>query len=256
MRPHNGLCLVASAFLLACILAGVAHAQQITVAAAADLNYAMKGLASQYEQKTGNKVVLTFGASGNFYSQIRNGAPYDVFFSADEDYPKQLAQAGLLAGNSMRVYAVGQLVLWVPNETKLDPQRLEMDLLLRPTVRKIAIANPEHAPYGRAAMAALEHFGIKDEVEGKLVLGENVSQAAEFVMSGNAQAGLIAEALAVAPAMKTAGRYWRLPQGSYPELKQAVGILTSSHHQQAAQEFIGFVLSKEGKAILQQYGFK
>jgi len=130
--------------------------QQINVAAAADLNYAMKDLASRYQQKTGNRVALSFGASGNFYSQISNGAPYDVFFSADLDYVRKLAAAGKIDNASVRSYAVGHLVLWVPNSSKLDPQKLEMDVLLDPSVKKIAIANPEHAPYGRAAMASLE----------------------------------------------------------------------------------------------------
>ena len=166
--------------LLSIVPDGMA-AQNITIAAAADLNYAMKDLSARFEQKTGDKVTFSFGASGNFYSQIVNGAPFDLFFSADVDYPKKLAAAGLMEPNSLRSYALGRLVLWVPNGLKLDPQSLKMDLLLRPQVQKIAIANPEHAPYGRAAMAALQHFGLKDKVADKLVLGENVSQAAQFV---------------------------------------------------------------------------
>jgi molybdate transport system substrate-binding protein len=231
------------------------RAEEIKVAAAADLNYAMKDLAARFEKKTGNTVSLSFGASGNFFSQIQNGAPYDLFFSADAEYPKRLAAAGSMDAASLRTYAVGHLVLWVPNASALDPQKLKMDLLLQPEVQKIAIANPEHAPYGRAAMAVLEHFGLKDKVAGKLVLGENISQAAQFVQSGNAQAGLIALSLAASPAMKDAGKYWPVPQDAYPEIQQVVGILSASKHKTAAQAFIDFLRSPEGAAVLRQYGF-
>ena len=171
------------------------------------------------------------------------------------DYPKKLAASGRIETSSLRTYAVGRLVLWAPSGSRLDPQQLKMDLLLQKSVQKIAIANPEHAPYGRAAVAALEHFGLKGLVSKKFVLGENVSQAAQFVQSGNAQAGLIPLSLAMSPAMKASGKYWELPTDSYPEMQQVVGILTSSKHKQAAQAFIDFVASPEGAAVLQQYGF-
>jgi molybdate transport system substrate-binding protein len=238
------------------LLSPLLAAEDIRVAAAADLNYAMKDLAARFEQKSGNKVDLSFGASGNFYSQIQNGAPFDLFFSADLDYTKKLAEAGKIENASVRSYAIGHLVLWVPNSSKLDPAKLKMDLLLDPSIPKIAVANPRHAPYGRAAMAALEHFGMKDKVADKLVLGENVSQAAQFVQSGNAQAGLIALSLAMSPAMTNAGKYWELPQDAYPEIQQGVGILSSSKHKQAAQAFVDYISSPEGTAVLEQYGFR
>ena len=241
--------------LLTTVLCSAAHAQDITVAAASDLNYALKGLASRFEKKTGDRVTLSFGASGNLYSQIQGGAPYDLFFSADIAYPQKLASAGLVESSSLRTYAIGHLVLWVPNGSSLDPQ-LKMDLLLQSAVQRIAIANPTHAPYGRAAMAALEHFGMKDKVAGKLVFGENISQAAQFVQSGNAQAGLIALSLAVSPAMKDSGRYWELPTDSYPELQQGVALLAASKHKPAAKAFVEYVLSAEGAAVLAQYGFR
>jgi molybdate transport system substrate-binding protein len=243
-------------FLLTMILSSAAHPQDITVAAASDLNYALKDLAPRFEKTTGNKVTLSFGSSGNLYSQIQGGAPYDLFFSADIAYPQKLASAGLIESSSLRTYAIGHLVLWVPNGSSFDPQKLKMDLLLQPSVQRIAIANPEHAPYGRAAMAALEHFGVKDKVAGKLVFGENISQAAQFVQSGNAQVGLIALSLAVSPAMKDSGRYWELPANSYPELQQEVALLASSKHKAAAKAFLEYVLSAEGIAVLEQYGFR
>jgi len=236
-------------------LASAAHADEIAVAAAADLSYALQDLAGRFQQKTGNKVALSFGASGNLYSQIQNGAPYDLFFSADSDYPKKLAVAGLLDSTSLRTYAVGHLILWAPNGSGLDPKRLKMDLLLEPKVTKIAIANPEHAPYGRAAIAALQHYGLKERLANKLVMGENISQTAQFVQSGNAQAGLIALSLAASPALKNAGTYWELPTESYPEIGQAAGILSSSKHKQTAQAFLDFINSPQGAAVLRQYGF-
>lgn len=245
-------------FALVCLignLAGQARAEDITVAAAADLSYALKDLAHRFTAKTGTGVKLSFGSSGNLYSQIQNGAPFDLFFSADADYPKKLVEAGQVDANSLRTYAVGHLVLWVPNSVPLDPQKLQMDLLTRPEVKRIATANAQHAPYGRAAMAALEHFGLKDKVASKLVVGENISQAAQFVQSGNAQAGLIALSLALAPAMKDSGRYWELPSESYPELQQAAGVVAGSKQKAAAQAFLNYVTSAEGRGILQQYGF-
>jgi molybdate transport system substrate-binding protein len=248
--------------ILALVLCGAftlavqAPGEEITVAAAADLNPALKELAQRFTSSTGTQVTLSFGASGNLFSQIENGAPFDLFFSADSQYPQKLADAGLAERSSIRVYAVGHLVLWVPNSLGLDPQKLKMELVSDPKVRRVAIANPQHAPYGRAAVAALDHFGLKDQVASKLVMGENISQAAQFVHSGNAQAGLIALSLALAPAMKEAGRYWELPTDAYPELSQVAVVISASKHKPAAEAFVKYVTSPEGRAILQQYGFR
>jgi molybdate transport system substrate-binding protein len=250
-----------SLLLLAALLPGSAAAEQITVAAAADLNYALKDLAARFEKRTDNTVALSFGASGNLYAQIQNVAPFDLFFSADMDYPKKLADAGLLQSTSLRPYAVGHLVLWLSHNVGMERDHLRdtreqiVYVLTLPTVKRIAIANPDHAPYGRAAMAALEHLGVKQKVVGKLVFGENVSQAAQFAQSGNAQAGLIPLSLAMSPAMKTAGQYWELPADTYPEMQQGVGILSSSKHKTAAQAFIDYISSADGAAVLEQYGF-
>src|ERR1035438_9155708 len=209
-------------FWLVVLLLGIAAralaAELLTVAAAADLNYALNELANRFEATSGVKVTLSFGASGNLYSQIQSGAPFDLFFSADEDYPKKLASAGLADAPSLRIYALGHLVLWVPNNSTFDPQKLQMELLTQPDVTRIAIANPQHAPYGRAAMSAIEHYGLKDKLSGKLVFGENVSQAAQFVQSGNAQVGLIAMSLAKTPVMESAGGFWTPPPGADPAL--------------------------------------
>jgi molybdate transport system substrate-binding protein len=245
---------VTSALLGMFLAGGVSFAEEIKVAAAADLSYALQDLASRFEQKTGDRVTISFGASGNLYSQIKAGAPFDVFFSADLDYPKKLSADGLIDANSLRTYAVGHLVLWAPSSLGLNPQKLKMDLLTQSQVKKIAIANPEHAPYGRAAMAALEHFGLKEKIASKLVYGENVSQAAQFVQSGNAQAGFIALSLASSPAMKDSGTWWEVPLDAYPTLNQGVGIVATSKHKAAAKAFVDYVTSPEAAAILKRYG--
>jgi molybdate transport system substrate-binding protein len=240
-------------FLL--LLSATTLAQEITVAAAADLSAALPEIAAKYKSATGQNVKLIFGASGNLTTQIRNGAPFDIFFSADEDYPRQLIDAGLAQKDTLYRYAVGRLALWVPNESPLDLAKLGVQALLDPSVKKISMANPEHAPYGRAAEAALRHFAIYDQVKDKLVLGENVAQAAQFVESGNAQAGLVALSHALAPAMKSKGRYWTVPLDSYPTLNQAAVVLSQSKEQAAARKFLDFVRSPDSASLLTSYGF-
>src|SRR5208337_2560360 len=241
--------------LLLLLTGSFASAQEITVAAAADMSAALPQLVEAYTKKTGRTVKLSFGASGNLTNQIRNGAPFDVFFSADEEYPQQLIAEGLASKDTLYRYAVGRLVLWIPNDSPLDLSKLGMQAALDPAVKKISIANPQHAPYGRAAEAALRHFGIYDQVSSKLVLGENVSQAAQFVESGNAQAGLIALSHALAPAMKSKGRYWTVPLDAYPTLNQAAIVLSNSKQKEAARKFLEFVRSPEVTSLLQSYGF-
>jgi molybdate transport system substrate-binding protein len=244
--------------LLALLLlfAGVfATAQEITVAAAADMSAALPQLVASYTKKTGQAVKLSFGSSGNLTNQIRNGAPFDVFFSADEEYPRQLIAEGLASKDTLYRYAVGRLVLWVPNDSPLDLSKLGIEALLDPSVKKISIANPATAPYGRAAEATLRHFGVYQQVSSRLVLGENVSQAAQFVESGNAQAGLIALSHALAPALKDKGRYWTVPLDAYPTLNQAAVVLSRSKQQDAARRFLEFLRSPEAAPLLTTYGF-
>jgi molybdate transport system substrate-binding protein len=244
--------LLALFFLL---VASIATAQEITVAAAADMSAALPELVAAYTKKTGQAVKLSFGASGNLTNQIRNGAPFDLFFSADEDYPQQLIKEGLAAKDTLYRYAVGRLVLWVPNDSPLDLSKLGIKALLDPSVKKVSIANPATAPYGRAAAAVLRHFEIYDQVSSRLVVGENVSQAAQFVESGNAQAGLIALSHALAPAMKDKGRYWVVPLDAYPTLNQAAVVLSKSKQQDAARRFLNFIRSPEANSLLTKYGF-
>lgn len=242
-------------FSLVVVLCASAFAQEITVAAAADLTAALPEIAAKYKTVTGRDVKLTFGSSGNLTTQIRNGAPFDVFFSADEDYPQQLIADNLADKDTLFRYAVGRLVLWVPNSVPLDVQKLGIQALLDPAVKKIAIANPQHAPYGRAAEAALKHLGIYDQISSKLVLGENVSQAAQFVESGNAQAGLIALSHALGPGLKDKGHYWAVPLDAYPTLNQAAVVLSKSKERAAARKFLEFVRGPEAASLLKSYGF-
>jgi molybdate transport system substrate-binding protein len=226
----------------------------VKVAAAADLQFAMQDLAAQFEKQTGGKIDVTYGSSGNFFAQLQNGAPFDVFFSADLEYARKLDAANLAEPGTLCEYAVGRLVLWAPADSKVDITKDQWKSLLDPGVDKIAIANPAHAPYGKAAIAALQSAGIYEQVKSKLVYGENISQTAQFVQSGNAQLGLLALSLVVAPAMKN-GRAWIVPATAYPPITQGAVVLRGSQNKAAARSFLDFVRGTEGSATLQQYGF-
>jgi molybdate transport system substrate-binding protein len=191
---------------------------------------------------------IAYGSSGNFLAQISNGAPFDVFLSADVEYPRKLASAGVAAGNAVFTYAVGRLVVWVPARSPLDPAAALRD----PSLKHLAIANPQHAPYGRAAQAALRSLGLYAGVQPKLVLGENVAQTLQFVESGAADAGIVAMSLALAPPVRARGRYWEIPPEAYPRMEQGGIILKDSG---AARDFRAFLLSAGGRRILRQYGF-
>src|SRR5260370_11676242 len=192
-----------------------AQEKQIRLAAAADLKFAMGELAEKFEKQSGTKVNVTYGSSGNFFSQMENGAPFDLFFSADIEYPKRLEAAGLAEPGTLYEYAVGRIVIWTLADAKVDVAKQGWKTLLDASVKKIAIANPEHAPYGRAAVAALQKAGIYESVIAKLVYGENISQAAQFVQSGNAQAGVVAMSPGVLPAMG-GGKSWGNSAGKNP----------------------------------------
>jgi molybdate transport system substrate-binding protein len=227
----------------------------INVAAAADLSAALQEIATNFEKRTGITVKLSFAASGALTQQIQNGAPFDLFFSADMDYPRQLIAAGDADGATLYRYAQGKLVLWVPRDSPLGLEKQGIDVLLDPSVKKISIANPQHAPYGRAAEAALRHYGLYDKLAGKLVLGENISQAAQFVESGNAQVGFVAFAHAVAPAMLGKGKYWVVPADAYPPLDQGVVLISHSQHRQDAVAFLEYVKSADAAAVWKRFGF-
>jgi molybdate transport system substrate-binding protein len=229
--------------------------REISVAAAADLSIVLPEIASDFEKTSSVVVKLSFAASGSLTQQIENGAPFDVFFSADMGYPKQLIADGKADGATLYRYAVGQLVLWTQAGSPLDFEEKGMDVLLEPSVKKIAIANPQHAPYGRAAVAALKHYGLYEKVADRLVLGENIAQAAQFVESGNAQVGFVALSHALAPEMKGKGKYWKVPVDAYPALDQGAVVISHSSHAQDAEAFLKYMKSAEAIAVLRHYGF-
>jgi molybdate transport system substrate-binding protein len=231
-----------------------AQQKEIRIAAAADLKFAMGELSETFEKKTGTKVNVTYGSSGNFFSQMQNGAPFDLFFSADTEYPQKLEAAGLAEPGTLYEYAVGRIVIWTPADAKVDVAKQGWKALLDARVEKIAIANPEHAPYGRAAVAALQKAGIYETVKPKLVYGENISQAAQFVQSGNAQAGIVAMSQAVSPAMR-AGKRWEIPAKMHPAIEQGAIVLKDAQNKEAARAFLEFVKSAAGLATLAEYGF-
>jgi molybdate transport system substrate-binding protein len=236
-------------------VSAVAQPKRIRVAAASDLQAVMPEIAKAFEAKTGITVELIFGSSGNFFAQIQNGAPFDLFFSADSEFPAKLMQSGRGEPGSAVVYGLGSLVLWMPPSALCDPQAEKWNCLLKPEVSRIAIANPAHAPYGRAAVSALQSAHIYEQVRSKLVLGENISQAAQFAQSANAQAGIIAYSLAHSPVMRD-GKLWEIPLHSYPPIEQTVVQLKAAREKSAARDFVLFVTEGPGRRLLAQSGFR
>jgi molybdate transport system substrate-binding protein len=231
-----------------------AAADELVVAAASDLHFALQDIAKRFEKETGNKVKVSYGSSGNFYNLIENGAPFDLFFSADIDYPRRLEAAGRTEPNSLYEYAAGKLVLWVPQNSPLDLNR-GLKVLQDPRIRKIAIANPLHAPYGRAAVAAMQNAGLYANLRQKLVIGENISQTAEFVQTGNADVGFVALSLALSPTMKSQGKFVEVPASAYPPIRQAAVVLRSSRKKALARQFLAYIRKPQQTSVLRQYGF-
>ena len=221
---------------------------QFLIAAASDLRFAMDEIAAQFQKAHPEVAVHTsYGSSGQFTQQIENGGPFDVFCSADVAYPKKLASEGLALPGSEFVYAIGHIVVWVPASSAI--QLAGANALRDPSIRHIAIANPQYAPYGRAAEAALRSLGLYDEVKDKLVYGENVSQAQQYVETGAAEIGIIP------PSVAKGGRSWEVPLDSYPKMEQGGVIVKSSRNAALAQEFRTFLLGEQGRSILKRYGF-
>ena len=224
----------------------------LTIAAAADLKYALDSLVTIFNrQQPVVKVTVIYGSSGKFYEQLRHGAPFDIFFSADSGYPRRLQQAGLTAG-APRPYALGRLVLW---SKKLNPSALGINTLLDPRVQHVAIANPTHAPYGRLAEEVLRHYRIYDQVAPKLVRGENIGQAAQYAATGAADAGLLAYALALSPELRRAGSFYLIPAGAHAPLRQSFVVLKRAQGNAMAAAFAAFVASPTARLALKKYGF-
>jgi molybdate transport system substrate-binding protein len=228
---------------------------QPVIAAASDLKFAMEEIAQAFTAKTGKSVRLAFGSSGNFRRQIAEGAPFEMFMSADEGFVFALGKEGYTLDEGA-LYAIGRIVIIVPTGSVLKADSELKDLaagLQDGRVKKFAIANPEHAPYGRAAQQALTKAGLWDKLQDKLVLGENISQATQFATSGSAQGGIIALSLALSPAVSKLGSYALLPAESHEPLRQRMVLLKKAG--ETAKEFYAFVQQPEARAIFRRYGF-
>jgi molybdate transport system substrate-binding protein len=228
---------------------------RVRIAAAADLNVALGALVDRFRAAHDVDVTVSYGSSGTFFAQLLNQAPFDMFFSADLEYPRQLVARGLTVPQSEFSYAVGRLVVWTPLSSPLDVEHQGLRALANPAVAHVAIANPEHAPYGRAAVAALRAAGLLDQIQPKLVYGENVAQALQFAGSGAADAGIVALSLALTPSLKDRARWMEIPIDMYPRMVQGGTILKWAADIEAARSLRAFVIGEEGRAILKQYGF-
>jgi molybdate transport system substrate-binding protein len=237
------------------LLAMLATAHAATVAAAADLKFALTEVAARYENETGDKITLSFGSSGNFARQIPQGAPFDLFLSADEEYIFGLAQQGLLRDQG-QLYAIGRIALLAPHGSPLTVDGDLKDLgaaIADGRLQRLAIANPQHAPYGRAARAALEHAGLWRSLQGKLVLGENVAQAAQFALSGSAQGGIVAWSLVKAPELARLGVAALIPESWHPPLRQRMALTRRAGAD--AGRFYDYLQQPAARAIFERYGF-
>jgi molybdate transport system substrate-binding protein len=227
-------------------------AAPITIAAAADLKYVLDSLVTIYNrQHPQARATVVYGSSGKFYEQLSHGAPFDLFFSADSDYPLRLQQAGLTAG-APQPYALGRLVLW---STKLEPSAKGLNTLLDPQVKRVAIANPAHAPYGKKAEEILRHYKLYDQVKPKLVLGENIGQTAQYAATGAADAGLIAYSLALSPVLRRAGKFYLIPATAHTPLQQSFVVLKRASGNATAAAFATFMATPTARQALKKYGF-
>jgi molybdate transport system substrate-binding protein len=245
----------ARALILVCLFVPgqVAHAaEKITIAAAADLKFALDEIVVLFKRAhPAARIETIYGSSGQFSGQIRQGAPYDIYFSADISYPRALTAEGF-GSSEVQAYGVGRIVLWSPSR---DASKLMLADLTGPAIRKISIANPQHAPYGKRAEEALKAAGVWEKVESKLIYGENIAQAAQYVQSGNAQVGIIALSLALSPEMARQGSYALIPDKLHQPLEQGYIITRRAVDNSLAREFARFMSSSEALMIMSHYGF-
>ena len=229
--------------------------ESILIAAASNLRFAMGDICHTFQEENPSvQTKVSYGSSGNFFAQISQGAPFDIFFSADATYPELLEKEGLTAKGTQKVYAVGEIVLWVSNESKVDFDK-GMQVVTSSEVKKLAIANPRHAPYGRAAEESLSYYGLWERVKWKLIYGENISQTAQFIHTGAADAGIIALSLAISPKMLHEGRYWVIPDESHSDIEQIYVVLKKGKGSKSVRNFLDFIRGEKGGNILSRYGF-
>ncbi len=237
------------------LAAAEAPRRTVTVAAAANLKTAAEALKAAFEaEEPGAEVSLTLGASGAFFAQLQNGAPFDLFLSADREYPLKVVAAGLGKAADEKVYAFGKLVAWLPAGSTLDLEKKGLAALAEPAVKRIAIANPAVAPFGRAAEAALRAAGVHDAVKEKLVLGTSVAQAAQFATTGAADVALLPYSLTFGKEL-SAGKVVPLPEALYPRIEQSGVVLTAAREPALARRFLAFLTGEKGRAILARSGY-
>lgn len=227
--------------------------KKITIAAASDLKFALDDIITTYKKNNPRVEFETvYGSSGKLFEQIKNGAPFDLFFSADINYPKELKDKSLIS-SSIKTYGIGRIVIW---SKKIDPNTHQIKSLLNSSLSKIAIANPEHAPYGKRAMESLKFYKIYNDTKPKLVYGENISQTAQFITSGAADIGIIALSLALSPTLKNEkGKYYLIPECSHTKLEQGCVILKRAKKNNCVKSFFEFLSSNEAIVVLKNYGF-
>jgi len=241
--------------VVACSLASVpagAGAAEVTVAVAANFTAPMKQIAADFEKETGHKVLLSFGASGKFYAQIKNGAPFHLFLSADDEKPAQLEKDGLTVPGSRFTYAVGTLVLWSARPGFVDPKG---EVLSKGTFDKLSIANPKLAPYGTAAIEVLTKKGLLAAVQPKLVQGENISQAYQFVSTGNADLGFVALSQVMQDGRISSGSAWVVPDNLHSPIRQDAVLLLKGKGNQAAEGLANYLKTDKVKAAIRKYGY-
>jgi molybdate transport system substrate-binding protein len=221
----------------------------LLVAAAADLQFAFTDLGQKFKEQTGQEIEFSFGSTGNLTTQIENGAPFDILAAANIAFVDRLKERGLIIDDTQQLYAQGRIVLAVNREAGVQATGLQD--LLDPTISRVAIANPEHAPYGKAAEEALQSAGLWDELQPKLVLGENVRQTLQFVQTGDAPVGIVALSIAEVPEVT----YTLLPAELHNPLNQSMAVIKATQNEAAARAFLEFVNGPEGRPIMKQYGF-
>lgn len=234
------------------VLATQARAAEVQVAVAANFTAPMQNIAAQFEQDTGNKAVLAFGATGKFYAQLRNGAPFEVFLAADHATPLALEQQGFTARGTRFTYAIGKLVLWSARDGYVDARG---DVLRNGNFAHLAIANPKTAPYGAAAVETLDKLGLAERLQAKLVQGENISQAQQFVSTGNAELGFVALSQVWHDGKLASGSAWTVPANLYSPIRQDVVLLKKGEANPAALSLLRYLKSDKARAIIRAYGY-
>ena len=256
-KTRRGFLAALSVLLMATVVVDTRAEQMVIVAAAADLTYCLEDLNAAFKKTHPEaEIKVSSGSSGNFATQIRNGAPFEVFLSADSGFPRDLVKAGLADEKSMAIYAVGRLVLWTAQPEVVDITRGLEILRKDEPVKKLAVANPDHAPYGRAAKQALEHDKLWEVVQPRIVLGENIAQTAQFVATGNADAGIVALSLVVAGKLSKIGKWQEIPADKYAPLEQAVVLTRKGLDNPLAKSYLDFLRTPEAREIFDRYGFR